>query len=83
MDRREELKNTLIKGRKNILLQRSRYRLQRLVCLTVIIVVLHVFHGGEGRLHADRVAFVSRVRERLPNGGIEDVGFSVLSSHLG
>ena len=78
VERRKELKNTLVKSRKNILLQWPRDGLQSLMRFTVIIVVFHIFHRGERRLNTDRVALVSGVGEGLPDGSVEDVGFSVL-----
>lgn len=73
-----QLENTFIKRRQNILLHRPRDGLQRLVCLTLAVVVLHILHGCKGRLDADGEAFVTRVVHRLSGCGVEDVGFSIL-----
>lgn len=46
--------------------------------LALIIVVLHILHRSERRLHGDIEPLVARVVDGSAHGRGEDVGFAVL-----
>lgn len=74
------LKNILIVSGQNILLNRSNHSLQRLMSLTLSIIIFHILQRGESSLNRDIEALVPGIVERLTNSSGDDVRFSVLPS---
>lgn len=72
------LQDILIKGRQDILLDRPSNRLQRLVRLTLRVVVFHILERSKARLNRDIIALVPRIRDRLPDGRSNDVRLAIL-----
>ena len=70
--------DTLIISHHNILLNRTGNSLQRLVRLTLLVVVLHVLQRSKRRLDGEVEALVPGIGDRPAHGCVEDVGFSVL-----
>lgn len=71
--------NTLKVRRQHILPHGSHHRLQRLVRLTLGIIVLHILQRGKRRLDAEIVPLVARIGERRPRGRADDIWLSVLN----
>jgi hypothetical protein len=72
-------KNILVVGSKNILLDRTGNSLQRLMRLTLGIVVLHILKGGKCCLDGDVVAFVTGVVVGKADGCGDDIRLAVLA----
>ena len=70
--------DTLIISHENILPNRTGNSLQRLMRLTLLIVVLHILQRSKRRFDGEIEALVPGIGERLAHGRAEDVGFSVL-----
>ena len=70
--------DTFIISHKHILPNRTGNSLQRLMRLTLLIVVLHILQRSKRRLDGEVEALVPGIGERLAHGRAEDVGFSVL-----
>lgn len=76
------LQHTFEKRRQLIRPNGPNDRLQRLMRLTLLIIVDHILQGRERRLHRQIPALVALIGDRGSRGGAENVGLSVLySSH--
>ena len=72
------LQDTLIISHEHILLNRTGNSLQRLMRLTLLVIVLHILQRSKRRLDGEVEALVPRIGDRPAHGRAEDVGFSVL-----